>query len=194
MARPNVREKLLSAGLDTLRRRGFNATSVEDITQAAGVPKGSFYNHFESKEALGAEAVRKYREESESWKAMRVLRDTKMAPLARLRKYFESITERVLKAEPWSGCLLGNFACELSDQSPMIRGQVAAAFAAWSDDVALVIGEAQRAGEISKNFPPTALATFVINAWEGAALRVRADQDRAPLQVFLKVTFSKILA
>ena len=52
MARHNVREQLLSAGLETLQRRGFNATSVEDITKAAGVPKGSFYNHFESKEAL----------------------------------------------------------------------------------------------------------------------------------------------
>ena len=77
MARLNVREQLLSAGLDTLHRRGFNATSVQDITEAAGVPKGSFYNHFESKEALGAEAVVRYRETSEAWKALRALRDTK---------------------------------------------------------------------------------------------------------------------
>src|SRR5438128_7137702 len=107
MARVNVREQLLSAGLDTLHRGGFNATSVQDITEAAGVPKGSFYNHFESKEALGAEAVVKYRETSEAWKALRALGDTKAAPLTRLRKYFESATERALKAESWSGCLLG---------------------------------------------------------------------------------------
>jgi len=88
MARLNVREQLLSVGLDTLHRKGFNATSVQDITEAAGVPKGSFYNHFESKEALGAEAVVKYRETSETWKALRALRDTKAAPLTRLRKYF----------------------------------------------------------------------------------------------------------
>jgi TetR/AcrR family transcriptional repressor of nem operon len=131
MARLNVREQLLSAGLDTLRRRGFNATSVQDITEAAGVPKGSFYNHFESKEALGAEAVLKYLEQSEAWKALRALQDARGAPLTKLRKYFESLTERALKAESWAGCMLGNFACELSNQSPLIREQVATAFDTW---------------------------------------------------------------
>src|SRR5882724_725231 len=194
MARRNVREQLLSAGLETLHRRGFNATSVQDITEAAGVPKGSFYNHFESKEALGAEAVIKYREASDAWNATRVLGDMKAAPLTRLRKYFESLAERALKTESWSGCLLGNFACELSNQSPLIREQVAVAFAEWSDEIALVIGEAQRAGALSKDLPPKALAEFLINSWEGALLRAQVDKDRGPLQLFLKVTFSKILS
>jgi len=194
MARLNVREQLLSAGLETLHRRGFNATSVQDITEAAGVPKGSFYNHFESKEALGAEAVIKYREASDAWTATRALRDTKAAPLTRLRKYFEGLADRALKTESWSGCLLANFACELSNQSPLIREQVAVAFAEWSDEIAVVIGEAQRVGALSKDLPPKALAEFLINAWEGALLRARVDKDRAPLQLFLKVTFSKILS
>jgi TetR/AcrR family transcriptional repressor of nem operon len=59
MPRPGFREQLLSAGLATFHERGFNATSVQDITDAAGAPKGSFYNHLESKEALAAEAVRR---------------------------------------------------------------------------------------------------------------------------------------
>jgi TetR/AcrR family transcriptional repressor of nem operon len=57
MAKPNLREEILTAGLATLHGRGFNATSVQDITEAAGVPKGSFYNHFASKEDLGAAVV-----------------------------------------------------------------------------------------------------------------------------------------
>jgi len=190
MARINVHEQLLSAGLNTLHRRGFNATSVQDITEAAGVPKGSFYNHFESKEALGAEVVLRYFEKSEARKR---LRDTSVAPLTRLRKYFECVNESALKAEFSSGCLLGNFGSELSNQSPLIRERIAAAFAAWSDEFALVIGEAQRAGAVSKDLPPKALAAFVINAWEGAMLRAKIEKDYGPLQLFLKVAFSKIL-
>src|SRR5262249_55006639 len=53
--KPSHRDLLLATGLRILHERGFNATSVQDITEAAGVPKGSFYNHFESKEDLGAE-------------------------------------------------------------------------------------------------------------------------------------------
>ncbi len=110
-----------------------------------------------------------------------------------MRKYFESQIERSLKAESWSGCMLGNFACELSNQSPLIREQVATAFDTWCDEIALVIGEAQQAGTVSKALPSKALASFVLNAWEGAVLRAQVDKDPAPLHLFLKITFSKIL-
>src|SRR5215468_6021797 len=64
VVKANVREQLLDTGLQVLHERGFNATSVQDITEAAGVPKGSFYNHFESKEDLGAEVVSRYLEKA----------------------------------------------------------------------------------------------------------------------------------
>jgi TetR/AcrR family transcriptional regulator, transcriptional repressor for nem operon len=57
MPRPSAREEIVQAGLKCLVEKGFNAVGVQDITDAAGVPKGSFYNHFESKEALGVEIV-----------------------------------------------------------------------------------------------------------------------------------------
>ena len=60
MAKPNVKEKLIEAGLKTLLAGGFNGVGVQEITDAAGVPKGSFYNHFDSKETLGAEIVERY--------------------------------------------------------------------------------------------------------------------------------------
>ena len=78
IVKPNVREQLLDKGLQVLHERGFNATSVQDITEAAGVPKGSFYNHFESKEDLGAEVVLRYLESSNETQA--VLRDPKHLP------------------------------------------------------------------------------------------------------------------
>ena len=60
MARPNVRERLLDAGVEIFHRCGFNGCGVQEITEAAGVPKGSFYNHFASKEALGAAVLDRY--------------------------------------------------------------------------------------------------------------------------------------
>ena len=60
MARQNTREQIVQAGLKCLVEKGFNGVGVQDITTTAGVPKGSFYNHFESKEALGAEIVERY--------------------------------------------------------------------------------------------------------------------------------------
>jgi len=91
------------------------------------------------------------------------------------------------------GCLLGNFGTELSSQSPLVRERVAEAFARWCDKIARVIGEAQRASAVSRSVSPKALAEFVVHAWEGAMLRAKVEKDRAPLDLFLRLTFSKIL-
>ena len=191
MPRSGLREELLSAGLATFHERGFNATSVQDITEAAGAPKGSFYNHFESKEALAAEAVRKYAERGRARFAL--LREEKLPPLRRLRKYFESLIQAVVSAGFTHGCLLGNFGAELSSQSPLVRKRVGEAFAGWTDALADVISEAQKAGDVSGGVPAKALAEFVLHSWEGALVRARVEQDRGPLDTFLKVTFSRIL-
>jgi TetR/AcrR family transcriptional repressor of nem operon len=192
MPRPGLREELLSAGLATFHQRGFNATSVQDITEAAGAPKGSFYNHFESKEALAAEVVRKYAERGKARFAL--LREEKLPPLRRLRKYFEGLIQAVVSAGFTHGCLLGNFGAELSSQSPLVRKRVGEAFTGWTDALAEVISEAQKAGDVSGGVPAKALAEFVLHSWEGALVRARVEQDRGPLDTFLKVTFSRILA
>jgi TetR/AcrR family transcriptional repressor of nem operon len=191
MPKPNVREEILAAGVDTLHRHGFNATSVQDITDAAGVPKGSFYNHFESKEALGAEVVQRFMQNRKAHLA--ILRDANMAPLSRLRKYFEGMNQMFAKNNCSYGCLLGNFGAELSDQSPLIRERLAGAFDEWSKLIANVIAESQAAGDMSKDFSPKTLAGFFLNGWEGALLRARVDRSRAPLDQFLEVSFAKIL-
>ncbi|MGA2045469.1 MAG: TetR family transcriptional regulator C-terminal domain-containing protein [Roseiarcus sp.] len=191
MPKSNVREQLLSAGLEALHTRGFNATSVQDITEAAGVPKGSFYNHFASKEELGAAAVKRYAAGAQARR--RILSDATLSPLARLRRYLESLV--ALPSYPGApGCMLGNFGAELSNQSPAIRACVGAAFADWTAALAEVIGEAQRAGELPRGDAPEALAAFVIDAWEGAVLRAKVEQSRAPLEAYLAMVFSRILA
>ncbi|HEY1013109.1 MAG TPA: TetR family transcriptional regulator C-terminal domain-containing protein [Herpetosiphonaceae bacterium] len=192
MPKPNVREKLLAAGLECLHEHGFNATGVQDITEAAGVPKGSFYNHFASKEALGVEAVRRYVELNTQ--RMQILADASIAPLARLRAYFESLAETIEQLGYQRGCLLGNFGTELASQSQLIRESTAAGLAGWTDAIALVIREAQAAGAVPAHFAPQALAGFIINAWEGAIVRARVDQSRDALDGFLSLTFAKILA
>lgn len=82
-------ERILEAGLEALYQHGFNATSVQDITQAAGVPKGSFYNHFESKEALGVEAVNVYA--SRMGSMLTPLHSKSVSPLKRLHTYFKKM-------------------------------------------------------------------------------------------------------
>lgn len=191
MARPDVREKLLTAGLDALHKRGFNATGVQDITDAAKVPKGSFYNHFESKDALGVEVVERWGTFTAA--RLEVLVEGPGKPLARLKAYFKGLNELGLANKFQRGCLMGNFSAELSTQSPAVRAALEAGFARWTKGVAQVIAEAQKAGDVSRDMPAEALAGFLINAWEGAVLRSRVDRSSEPLDTFVSITFNKIL-
>ena len=191
MPRSNVREKLLSTGYRLLFGQGFNATSVQDITEAAGVPKGSFYNHFESKEALAAEAVPFYLEEMISKVQVD---DAALPSLERLRKHFQKFAELAYNDELAKGCLLGNFSAELSNQSQVIRQRVADAFDQWTQNLAVDVARAQSAGNVSKDLPPEQLAAALIEAWEGALLLAKAQKDRTPLDRFLNITFPKILS
>jgi TetR/AcrR family transcriptional repressor of nem operon len=188
----DVRERLLEAGVQTFSKSGFNGCSVQDITDAAGVPKGSFYNHFESKEALGAAALEHYWIEA-SCDRLQILTHAEITPCQRLRTYFEQAAAEIAQLGFTCGCLVGNMAAELSDHSPIIATQLSVIYAGWSLLVANCIREAQSAHEITSDADPELLAAFVLNAWQGAVLRARIEKADRPLRQFLQTLFTILL-
>ena len=191
MSRPNVREKLVNAGLEQFHRAGFNGSSVEDITDLAGVPKGSFYNHFKSKEDLAAEVVERYVEQYAMLLA--TLRDTAVPPVKRLKRYFTAMSEGYLGFGHKRGCLLGNFSSEMADHSEPVRLRLQTAFDEWVKLIANVIKEAQEAGEVDSKVKPEQLAGVLLSAFEGAILRARAANDPRALKEFMGVGFSRLI-
>ena len=115
MPRPSNKEKLLADGLRLVHERGFGASSVRDITQAAGVPQGSFTNHFASKEAFGLEILERYRAMTSA--AVRAtLRNDRLPPLDRLRAWIEGQLSYLRKDDMRRGCLYGNLSAEASEE------------------------------------------------------------------------------
>src|SRR3979411_1887882 len=190
MPRANVKEQLIQAGLKTLIEKGFNAVGVQEITEQAGVPKGSFYNHFESKEALGAEIVERYGLNSTR---RAILRDKTVPPLQRLRTHFETLNAAFVKSKFERGCLLGNFSAELANQSPVIRESLLTLFERWTKDLEVAIADAQSEGTVSSDRDAGDIAAFLLDAYEGTLLRARVQRDRAPFDRFMKLAFEQIL-
>ena len=85
MPKPNHRDKILNAGLEVFHEHGFHFTGVQNIVDQAGVPKGSFYNHFKSKEALGLEVLDTYWSAGSA--ARSELQATGTAPLKRIDRH-----------------------------------------------------------------------------------------------------------
>jgi TetR/AcrR family transcriptional regulator, transcriptional repressor for nem operon len=197
MARASVRDQLIASAVEVFHTRGFNGCSVQDIVDAAGVPKGSFYNHFESKEALGVEVVRAYSALVGAYVVEAGAADILSGdgtPLQRIRAYFEAVIEQNVSCGVRKGCLLGNFAIELAPHSKEIARAVTDALDNWSAAVAQALAQAQAAGEVPQDADVHALARYLVDGYEGAATRAKLIGDRAPMDEFIRTTFDFLLS
>ncbi len=188
MGQVNVRERIVEAATRSFHEKGFNGTSVQDITSAAGVPKGSFYNHFQSKEVLGAEIVDRY---DAANVLIAVLGEPSHPPLERLRRYFSGIAE-VMVAAP-GGCMIGNFSAEMSDHSTIVRDRLKATWDRWTGGLELAIRDGQADGSIPSDLEAAVLARVLLDAFEGAILRMRVERSARPFDRFMTVAFEKVL-
>jgi TetR/AcrR family transcriptional repressor of nem operon len=183
--------------VEVFHARGFNGCSVQDIVEAAGVPKGSFYNYFASKEALGVEVVHAYTALVGGYVVEAGAADILSgdgSPLQRIRAYFQAVIEQNVGCGVRKGCLLGNFATELAPHSTEIAKAVTDALDAWSAAVAQALAQAQECGELSRDADVDALARYLVDGYEGAAARAKLIGDRAPMDEFIRTTFDFLLA
>ena len=188
-----TRDHLIDVGLDLMRRHGYGATGLQEILQSAGVPKGSFYHHFASKEEFAAAVIERYLALAAEH-CRQILSSTHQTPLKRLRRYFEDLIRRAGQSAPVPGCLMGSLSLEIAGASPLLQGCLSSSFAQWQVAVAAILQEAVEKGELPKSTKSDSLAGFVLNSWEGALLRSQADKSDAPLNDFLRYTFEVLLA
>jgi TetR/AcrR family transcriptional repressor of nem operon len=188
-----TREDIIQAGYDIIYHKGYNASSIRDITSEMGIPTGSFYNHFQSKEEFG-EAVLSYYVQNNSDFLKKLLLDERYPPLDNLRRFFKEIIdaqEKVLKCT--RACLLGNMTMELADVNDNFQAQFKKYFREFNSYFEQCLMNAQKHGEISTDEDYKRLASFIINSWYGALIRMKADKSVKPLKDFYQIVFAKVL-
>jgi TetR/AcrR family transcriptional regulator, transcriptional repressor for nem operon len=184
MPKPNHRETLLSAGLSAFHRRGYHATGVQEIVSSAGVPKGSFYSHFESKDALGLAALARYWEAYAKTRAL--LLDAELPGLERLDHYLAAL------GYDKDGCLIGNFTAELA-QLDVFRENLSRLWRQWTDALSRCLADGQCDGSVRTDIPVADLARTVLALWEGAVLAAKVERGPKPLNVARR-TLRRLLA
>lgn len=186
MAR-DTRRELLERGTAMLLRHGYHDLGLSALLDASGIPKGSFYHHFGSKEAFALEVLDLYMEDVHA-ALSELLGDTRQPPLQRVRNFFSAVTERY-RQEGYMGCLLGGLGQELSGVSDTFRRKVEQCFSMIAGRLAGCLTEAVRCGDLPADTDPQAMAELLVNCWEGAALRTRLRRDPAPLMEMLDFYF-----
>jgi TetR/AcrR family transcriptional regulator, transcriptional repressor for nem operon len=191
-AKTTTKAALLEAGTQILLEKGYHHTGIQDVLQAAGVPKGSFYYYFPSKEAFGLEVMAHfaaaYMERLEQY-----LGDATQSPLTRLHRYLEQTLARFERRGCRGGCLIGNLSQELADQNALFGAQLEAVLISWRERYARLFREAQAVGELRADLDAQELADFYLNSFEGALLRAKVSKSPAPLRLFMTCMFDGVL-
>ena len=144
-----TRELLLRAGLEVLTEKGFSSTGIDEILKRVGVPKGSFYHYFDSKEAFGAALIERYARYF-AYKLERHFGDSSKQPLARLWAFVEDARTGMARHEFRRGCLIGNLGQEMAALPESYRASLIAVFHDWESRLARCLEAAQHRGEISR--------------------------------------------
>ncbi|WP_299959526.1 TetR/AcrR family transcriptional regulator [uncultured Roseobacter sp.] len=184
MPKPSHKDKLIQSALSEFHEFGFHATGVQSIVDRAGVPKGSFYNHFKSKDALGLEILDVY------WSANQTARDTltdcNRPALERIDTHLAAFSGSEF------GCLVGNFSNEMAN-SEVFRDKLNSFYDTWLSGLSTCIKDGQSDGTIRKDDSPERLAEFIIGALEGAILVRKIDHKDTSLTGF-RTSIQKFLS
>ncbi|TRW89167.1 TetR/AcrR family transcriptional regulator [Mycolicibacterium sp. 018/SC-01/001] len=188
MGRPGVKDQLVDRALGVLLERGFDGTSVNDLVAAAGIPKGSFYNYFSSKEDFAVEQVTRYVQSL----GLDELLIPASSNLTLVHQHFERQVTTRRAAKMKTGCLLSVFSISVSDAHPDLRGAVRDGFRQWIAALTAALARARDAAEMNSAADPADIASALVDSFQGALIRSRAIGRRTPLNQFLDNTFNTL--
>ncbi|MFI0472452.1 TetR family transcriptional regulator C-terminal domain-containing protein [Halomonas sp. HMF6819] len=192
MKNTSTRDKLIDTGAELIAQHGYNATGINAVLNSCGVPKGSFYHYFSSKEDFGLAVIERFADDYAEGLAA-LLEDESLAPLERLQRYFARGRDYMQTCNHETGCLIGNLGQELSGQSDVFRDALNTVFQRWERHFVACLEAAQAQGVVSPRADVQALASFILSGWEGAILRAKTLKSVTPMEQFESILFEYVL-
>lgn len=175
-----MRRRIVAAAYEAFSVGGFNATSMQELRDAAAVSSGAFSHHFPTKISLGLAVIRESIAEAvdEAWILPIVSASSAMAGI---RCAFENVIAELERNGAVSGCPLNNFAVELSLQDAQLRQEMDRIFQSWRTAIEEKF-EADAASGLMHQIEPRRLATLVVATYSGAMSMAKASQSAEPLR------------
>lgn len=180
----DTREALLSAGVVEFTQKGFGRSGIDAILKTIGVPKGSFYHYFSSKEAFGLAILARYRQYFEH-KLDRFLLDESLPPLQRLQAFGLEAQAGMARYDFQRGCLVGNLEQESCQLSAEFQQQLVLTYESWQQRIAHCLQLAQKQGELVSSADIDELAKMFWIGWEGSVHRSRLLNSTQPMESYM---------
>jgi TetR/AcrR family transcriptional repressor of nem operon len=180
------KDEIIKASIDLMYLKGYNGTSVKDITDAAGIPKGSFYNYFEDKEQYAIDALHHYYDNNPVHKIL-LSTNKDLEPLERIRKFFEKGIQNAVDKELKYGCFIGNLSQEMGDVTESISKTAADITKEIVLQVYKNLVEADEKGDLKSSADLKTLASFIISSWQGSLVRMKMSANKTALDDFYTI-------
>ena len=180
------REKLLQQGVTLLMEQGYHGTGIKEILDKVKIPKGSFYHYFSSKEQFGAEAIDFYIEPF-ILQLDEYLNEPELDALSSLQNYYLGLINELEEKNFKGGCLLGNLMGEIGETSEICRLALKDAVSRYRMKQQAVIYKAQQQGTVRTDLTVELMADLLVNAWQGALLRMKIEKSTQPLNEFYRL-------
>lgn len=175
----NKREHLIQVGQEVIWSKGYDLCSIKDITTAAGLPKGSFYHYFETKEKFALEAMNEY-----------ICQFKENTPaktsLSSLEKIIDLRIKEIIKIEFAKECYMSVMAHAYSQQDENFRLAVVNAIDNSNEAMLLLLQNLKKENLIKSDLRVSELMEFIDFAWRGARLKSRLLKSSKPLKIFKK--------
>lgn len=181
--RQTTREQLLRTGVEAVLEGGWASTGIDKVLKSAGVPKGSFYYYFSSKDEFGFQLIDTY----QAFYLKRLERcfgEASTETLAGQLEMFLSESVRGMQRYSWRrGCLVGALGQELGGLHPEFRKRLLAAMTEWEDVLSAALKRAQARKEVAASIDTERAARAFWASWEGAVLQARLSRSAGPLKI-----------
>jgi TetR/AcrR family transcriptional regulator, transcriptional repressor for nem operon len=173
-----TRQEIIRKAAPIFNLRGYDGAALSDLMKATGLEKGGIYRHFDSKEALAAEAF------DYAWREALKARihdlDGVSNTVDRLKKMVANFVER--RGIIPGGCPLLNTAVDTDDGNSVLRERARKALRGWQSYLISMIHAGIKAREIRPRVDAKKLATLIISSLEGAIMLYRLERNEEALR------------
>jgi TetR/AcrR family transcriptional repressor of nem operon len=183
----DVRANIIATGQRIMAGKGYSAVGLNEILATAGVPKGSFYHYFGSKDAFGEALLEAYFEDYLA-EIDRTMHQPGLTMAQRLMNYWQ-LWQNSQSFEDCQGkCLAVKLGAEVSDLSEPMRRVMDRGTAGIVRRLAAAIEEGVAEGSLTIDSDPTSVAQSLYQLWLGASVMVKIVRNTQPFDTALKST------
>lgn len=182
----NTKMALIRSGVEEMTIYGYISSNIESILKKVGVPKGSFYYYFKSKEDFGKTIIENYDSFFRYKLDKHLLNESIESPLSRIKSFYEDAKLSMAKYNFERGCLIGELTQEESLLPEGYSSLLVDILQSWQQKIEICLQQAQKIKEIKANVNCEELAVFFWLGWEGAVTRSKLIKSAEPLDIFIR--------